>query len=99
PVLNATTKTASLSTGKGDDNLVIAVDDSKATADAAVTVNAGDGNDSITVAALDVKLSINAGAGDDTVKLGAIDAVTEEDIVDGGAGNDILVVDGKPLVA
>jgi len=98
-ILNGTVKSASLNTGKGDDTIVVAVDDTAATADATVTVEAGEGNDSITVQPADVKLVIKAGAGDDTVKLGAIDAVTEDDVIDGGEGTDILVADGKTLVA
>jgi len=96
---------ASLVSGDGDDTLVIAVDNTADVA-ATVTVDAGKGNDSIDLATAvapatkTLAFNINAGEGDDIVTLTAgIDSVTEADKIDGGAGFDTVVAEGKTLVA
>jgi hypothetical protein len=96
---------ASLESGAGDDTLVVKVDDS-GDFDATVTVDAGEGNDSIEIntvavpATKTLSLNVSGGAGDDTITLkNGIPSVTAADAIDGGEGTDTLVADGKALVA
>lgn len=92
---------ATLSTGAGNDKLdVTGVTVAGGTkADVSVTVDAGEGDDTISVGAAAVALSVTGGAGNDVITLAAIDSVTEDDLVDGGEGTDTLSVAAKALVA
>ncbi|MGY8526631.1 DUF4214 domain-containing protein [Paracidovorax citrulli] len=93
--LDATTKTASLTSGAGDDELTINVTGTAGQANTA-TVAAGAGNDTITFTAIDtnVTYNVNAGEGDDSVVLGT-GVLKTTDVVDGGEGNDTISLEGK----
>lgn len=95
----ASLKSASVSSGEGDDKVEVNL---AAGGNKGVTaeVDTGDGKDEIRlINIIDVAVEVKAGAGDDTVYLNTIGDVTEEDLIDGGAGFDTVVTDGKALVA
>lgn len=102
-VFTADLKSASLNSGDGDDTLNVLVDnDSNDIVGATVSVNAGAGNDKITVNTTPstttgtLKISIDAGAGNDTVILSdGFNSVKTTDVVDGGAGVDTVVGAGQ----
>ena len=90
----ANNKTASVVTGAGDDTIVVTAS-ANAKTGFAVTVDAGAGNDDITINA--VATTVTAGAGDDIVHVttsaeGDYRALTDSDILNGGDGNDTIVI-------
>ena len=93
--LDATTKAASISTGAGDDTLnVTAAAAAAVTGGTTVTVDAGEGKDTInlTVSANTV-YDVKAGAGDDTVVITGVVKTTDK--IDGGDGVDTVSIAGK----
>ena len=93
--LDATTKAASISTGAGDDTLNVTAGAAAAvTGGTTVTVDAGEGKDTInlTVSANTV-YDVKAGAGDDTVVITG--TVKTTDKIDGGDGVDMVSITGK----
>lgn len=97
----ATLTAASVDGGAGNDTLVVAVDNTVDAIGAAVTATGGLGNDDITVNVVEgathaVAITVNAGEGDDIVRIqdgaGNYRALTDNDHLDGGAGNDTIVV-------
>jgi hypothetical protein len=99
--LDATVKAATLSTGAGDDVIVVTVTGAAAADGSLVdtaTVDAGAGDDDITVT-LDngVKFNVTGGAGDDLITLDApaTTAVKIGDVIDGGDGVDTIGLAGK----
>jgi len=83
-------KNASVSTGAGKDNITVLT-----TGTGLTTVDAGAGDDTITVTKVaGAGLNIQGGEGNDTVVLqGAALATT--DVIDGGAGTDVISVAGS----
>lgn len=100
-----TVKAASLTTGAGNDTLNVLIDnDTNDVVGATVTVDAGEGNDTITLnptpsaSTGTLKITLNAGAGDDSVTLSdGFQSVATTDVIDGGAGTD--TVKGAGLAA
>jgi len=93
--LDATTTAASVSTGAGDDTLNVTAGAAAAvTGGTTVTVDAGEGKDTInlTISANTV-YDVKAGAGDDTVTITG--TVKTTDKIDGGAGTDTVSLAGK----
>lgn len=90
-VFSSTVKTASISTGAGNDQLVVDIDNSAAVT-GTVSVDAGDGDDKINVTiAAGVAYTVLAGAGNDVVTIDA-GTVKSTDKIDGGAGTDTIVL-------
>ena len=102
--LPATFVTIDGSASTGDIDLAAgAVAKQAAEADAAITIKTGSGNDEITTSAIaaDRHISINAGAGDDLIVtssngagqvVGVSSSGVYGDVIDGGAGTDVLSV-------
>ena len=96
---SATSKAAFVSTGAGNDKIKVTLTDG-GNKGLTASIDAGDGDDEIDLADIsNVAVKVLAGAGNDTVFLTEIGSVTEEDEIDGGAGTDLVVADGKTLVA
>lgn len=101
-VFTTTVKAASLTTGAGNDTLNVLIDnDTNDVIGATVTVDAGEGNDTITLNPTPstttgtLKITLNAGAGDDSVTLSdGFQSVATTDLIDGGAGTDTVKGDG-----
>lgn len=93
--LDATTKAASVATGAGDDVLnVIAAAAAAVTGGTTVSVDAGEGKDTINLTiGANTAYDVKAGAGDDIVKV--TNAVKTTDKIDGGDGNDTISLAGK----
>ncbi|WP_374485346.1 DUF4214 domain-containing protein [Zoogloea sp.] len=106
---SATTTAASVTTGAGDDKIYVDLSNNSgngytaATVASTVTVDAGDGNDTVTLnRAADTKVTytVNAGAGDDKVVLSSgLSSVATTDVIDGGAGSNTIVMAGLTPVA
>ena len=93
--LDATTKAASVSTGAGDDTLNVTAGAAAAvTGGTTVTVDAGEGKDTInlTISANTV-YDVKAGAGDDSVVITGVVKTTDK--IDGGDGADTVSIAGK----
>nr|MBF0685503.1 hypothetical protein [Pseudomonas sp.] len=90
--------TISFVTGDADDTILVQADGTAGNG-ASIWIQAGDGNDAITVDSTGhVRMTLSAGAGDDTVILASgISSVTTRDRLDGGEGFDTLVMDGGRL--
>jgi len=83
-------KNASVTTGAGDDTITVLT-----TGAGLTTVDAGAGADTINVTkAANAGLNIQGGEGDDTVVLQG-DALATTDVLDGGAGNDVISIGGS----
>jgi hypothetical protein len=83
-------KGATIATGDGNDTINV-----NTTGAGLTSVDAGAGNDTINVAkAAGNKLNIQAGDGDDTVVLTGA-ALTTTDVIDGGAGVDVISLAGS----
>lgn len=92
--LTTTAATATVTTNAGDD--YIDVETEGAVAGTKITVNAGADNDGIYVDDRgEAAVIIDAGAGDDIIDFTYDDTVLTTDSVNGGAGFDILSVDGE----
>jgi len=90
-VLSSTVKAASVSTGAGNDQIYVNVNNTAAVA-GTVAVDAGDGDDKINVTiAAGVAYTVLAGAGNDVVTIDA-GTVKSTDKIDGGAGTDTIVL-------
>jgi len=83
---------ASMTTGSGNDTLFVNTGtlSSSVTKVAALTIDAGAGNDNITSVVNDGALTINAGAGNDTVTATATGKAALT--INAGAGNDTVVI-------
>lgn len=94
PATTATNETvnASLMTGAGNDTIVVAVGGAGLT-----TIDAGDGDDKVTVNGGSQNVTVTAGAGDDTITL--LRGVGAKDVIDGGDGVDTLKISGTTLAA
>lgn len=87
-----------MTTGAGNDTLNVLIDnDTNDVVGATVTVDAGEGNDTITLnptpsaSTGTLKITLNAGAGDDSVTLSdGFQSVATTDVIDGGAGADTI---------
>lgn len=85
------TVSALLETGAGNDTITINTSDAAASAAGKTTVNAGEGNDTVTLTADGTGvLTVNLGAGDDTFK--GAGSVAATDVIDGGDGTDTLLL-------
>ncbi|MGY8526635.1 DUF4214 domain-containing protein [Paracidovorax citrulli] len=95
--LTTTNKTASLATGAGNDVLVVNVSGAPDAGNTA-TVDAGAGDDDITLVTLSslVNYNVSAGDGDDRVVLGN-GVLKTSDVIDGGAGTDTIGLYGKDV--
>jgi len=91
--LTATTKTAAVSTGDGNDIVEVNVVGTAAAGNT-VTVDTGAGKDKITLNIdINTGYTVIAGAGDDTVILNGV--VKTTDSIDGGEGVDTVAIEGK----
>ena len=93
--LDATTKAASVSTGAGDDTINVTAGAAAAvTGGTTVTVDAGEGKDTINLTiSANTAYDVKAGAGDDTVVVTG--TVKTTDKIDGGDGVDTISLAGK----
>ena len=104
-IFTSTVKAASLSTGAGKDTVNVLVDNDTNAINATVTVDAGDGDDTVVLnadrdATATLGVTLTAGAGNDKVTLSnGIDSVATTDVIDGGEGTDTVVIAGKTLDA
>jgi trimeric autotransporter adhesin len=104
-IFTSTVKAASLSTGAGKDTVNVLVDNKTNAINATVTVDAGDGDDTVVLnadrdATATLGVTLTAGAGNDKVTLSdGIDSVATTDVIDGGEGSDTVVIAGKTLDA
>lgn len=86
------TVSAVVSTGAGNDTITVNV-----TGAGLTSIDAGDGSDTVSVAATAQNVTVNAGAGDDVVTFDR--GVGAKDVVNGGDGYDTLSIKGTSLIA
>jgi hypothetical protein len=79
---------ATVSTGDGKDTIVIST-----TGDGSTSVDAGAGDDTITVNKAASTLNVQGGAGNDTITINGV--LSTSDVVNGGDGSDTVAVLGK----